>query len=451
MLGQTDLSAISLSGISAVRVLYGPAGITNNSGGIGGTIELITTPPRKKNGIEAGLNISVGSFGIYSAGIELRDRYKKLFGLTSVEYQTAKNNFKYRNLATIAQEEKRLEHAQYKRIGLSKQIGVELNSKNTLSANLYYAQVGRQLPPSMLTATTQETLFDRDIWAALKWKRIGERSVLSVTASYIYGKQEYTDNNQYTFNHLYQANKNLLRYKLNLGRHLQLQTGIDVFAENAKSDSAYRNQPRWRFWQALFASLKYVPKKWVAAQVLLREDAIDGVLSPLQGLVGVELKPARWVFLKGNVSRNFRAATLNDLYWMPGGNPNLKNETGFSWEAGISFKAKSPHLGFNLESTYFQSNINNWIIWLPMGNVWTPQNKHAVSSQGVETKIETFIRVREILLKLNGAHTWVQSIISKGTSPNDASVGKQLIYVPKQFFKAHITAVVGQMTLIYGQ
>ncbi|MBL4587486.1 MAG: TonB-dependent receptor plug domain-containing protein, partial [Flavobacteriales bacterium] len=261
MLGQTDLSTISLSGISNVRVLYGSAGLTNNSGGIGGSIELISAPPRSKNGFEGNVNISAGSFGTYGFSIQLRDRYKKLFGTTAFEYRTAKNNFRYRNLATIAQEEKQLEHALIKQLGFTKTVGVDINRKNRLSLNVYYAQVRRELPPTMLTTSTEETLFDRDIWAAIKWRRIGKRSVINLTASYIYGKQEYSDNNGYTFNHLYLANKNLIRYKLNLGHNIQLEIGGDVFAENAKSDSAYRNQPRWRYWQAAFASLKYEPKK----------------------------------------------------------------------------------------------------------------------------------------------------------------------------------------------
>ena len=43
------------------------------------------------------------------------------------------------------------------------------------------------------------------------------------------------------------------------------------------------------------------------------------------------------VVAKASVSRNFRFPTLNDLYFLPGGNPDLKNETGVQYEAGLSF------------------------------------------------------------------------------------------------------------------
>ncbi|MCB9185611.1 MAG: TonB-dependent receptor [Flavobacteriales bacterium] len=450
MLGQTDLSTISLSGISNVRVLYGAAGLTNNSGGIGGTIELIPKEKRTKDGFDGKLNLHAGSFGMYGVSVQLRDRYKMVFGSTSVEYQKAKNNFPFRNLASIQHEEKTLEHAAVERIGFTKSLGVQLNERNALKASLYYAQVDREFPPTMLMASTKETLFDRDIWLALNWNRVGKRSRISFTSSYIFGQQDYFDNNEYTFNHRYQANKNLIRYKLNLGYNLHLELGGDVFNETAKSDSSYRYKPHWRFWQAAFASLKYVPKKWVAAQVLIREDVIDGKFSPVQGLIGVEVKPTKWVYMKGNVARNFRPPTLNDMYWVPGGNADVKSESGFSWEAGLGFKANSKKYHFKAEATYFQSEIDNWIIWLPDGNLWTPQNKRAVSSEGIEAKLETSVSIGKVLLKLYGAYTFVSSTIKEGATVTDASVGKQLIYVPKHQAKANISIHVSRLYLLYG-
>jgi outer membrane receptor protein involved in Fe transport len=450
MLGQTDLSTVSLSGISGVRVLYGGAGLTNNSGGIGGTIELVSTRPRTEDGIDVKLNGYAGLYGIYGVSLQLRNRYKKLFGITSVEYQTSKNNFKFKNLATIVQEDKLLEHALVKRIGFTKSLGLNINQRNTLSATVYYSEVSKELPPSMLMVASIETLFDRDIWASLKWRRIGKKSVISVTASYIYGNQQYFDNNEYTFHHLYQANKNLVRYKLDLGHNLHLEAGGDVFNEQARSDSSYRSQPHWRYWQAAFTSLKYVPKNWVAAQVLVREDVIDGKFSPFQGLVGVEVKPTKWFSIKANVARNFRAASLDDLYWVPGGNRNLKNETGFSWEGGVAFKTGIKTFRFGFDATYFQSEIDNWIIWLPQANVWIPQNKRAVSSKGIETKLEASFTTGKLLFTLNGAYTWVSSKVTQGSTANDASVGNQLIYVPLHQAKAHLSVHFAKLFLLYG-
>ena len=450
MLGQTDLSAVSLGGVSKVRLLYGSAGLTNHSGGIGGTIELLSSTPKKANGIELNIHGFVGSFGNYGTSLEIQDRYKKVFGTTSVSWQTAKNNFKYADLSTIAQEKKQMEHANVDGWGFSKSIGIDINTKNSIVARIKVSQVKRELPPTMLMVGTEETLLDRDVWAAIKWKRIGKRSTISAMASYIRGKQEYFDNNDYTYNHLYQASKNLIRYKLSLGYNLWLDVGADIFAENARSDSAYRSETHWRQWQATFASVRYTPKKWVAAQVLVREDVIDGSFSPVQGLIGVEVKPLKWLLLKGNVSRNFRAPTLNDLYWKPGGNADLKSEKGLAWEAGIAFNWKTDKLNLRSTTTYFESNIDDWIIWLPEGSLWKPQNKRAVRSNGIETDLHLWVKVGRAIVSLAGYYTWVKSIVEQGASDNDVSVGKQLIYVPKHQAKGYLGVRISQLHFMYG-
>ncbi|MCB0754348.1 MAG: TonB-dependent receptor [Flavobacteriales bacterium] len=450
MLGQSDLSAISLGGVSNVRVLYGAAGLTNNSGGIGGTIELQSMSERAKDGLDLRLQTYAGSFGTYGLQLQLRDRYKRVFGSTSVEYHTAKNNFKFTNIGSVAREEKEMTHAQVERIGFTRSVGYMVNDKNKVKLSLYYSQAERELPPTMLTASTKEELFDRDIWGVLSWTRHGKKSRLSVSGSYIYGKQEYFDNNEYTFHHLYQANKNLVRYKLNLPYNLYLELGGDIFNEHVRSDSAYRNTPHWRYWQAAFASLKYVPKKWVSAQVLVREDVIDGKFSPVQGLVGIEIKPTSWLKFKGNAARNFRAPTMNDLYWIPGGNQNLKNESGFSWEAGFDIARQWKKFGIQLGSVFYRSEIENWIIWLPLDGIWTPQNKRAVTTRGVESELDLSMKIGKVLLRFNAAHTWVSSTVSKGASANDASVGKQLIYVPTQQARGQLSVHTAGLMVLFG-
>jgi vitamin B12 transporter len=450
MLGQTDLSTITLNGVSSVRVLYGSAGLTNNSGGIGGTIELIPTEMRTNNGLDVGLSLTAASFGNYGVMLQLRDRYKRVSGSTSIEYQQAENNFRYTNLASLSKEDRFLEHAAFRRIGVSKGLALQLNHRNTLSASVLFSQVSKELPPTMLVVASAETLFDRDILASLKWKRIGKRATFTFTSAYVYGKQQYFDNNGYTFHHLYQANKNLARYKRDMGNNLHLEVGADIFFEHARSDSSYRFAPHWRFGQAVFASLKYVPKKWVSAQALIREDVIDAEFSPVQGLVGLEVRPVKYLTIKGNVSRNFRAPTLNDLYWVPGGNEELKSETGLSWEAGMGFRSASKVVGFQLDATYFRSDIDNWIIWLPKGNVWTPQNKRAVTCTGAETQLKLSLTLRKVVLRLNAGYTFVSSKVVKGNSATDASIGKQLIYVPQHQAKGNLSIHFGKLFLQYG-
>ena len=55
---------------------------------------------------------------------------------------------------------------------------------------------------------------------------------------------------------------------------------------------------------------------------------------------------ARYLFtkslsLRGAYSTNYRLPTFNDLYWEPGGNPELKPEFSSSGEIGLDFQLKN--------------------------------------------------------------------------------------------------------------
>ncbi|MDZ7776138.1 MAG: TonB-dependent receptor [Bacteroidales bacterium] len=99
--------------------------------------------------------------------------------------------------------------------------------------------------------------------------------------------------------------------------------------------------------------------------------------------------------MKGNVSRNYRLPTLNDLYWQPGGDPELLPERGFTLETGLKYlsqKRNGWHGG--AEITWFRNDISNWIAWQPDGimSYWTPKNITEVLSQGIEAQLPGLLK-----------------------------------------------------------
>lgn len=88
------------------------------------------------------------------------------------------------------------------------------------------------------------------------------------------------------------------------------------------------------------------------------------------------------------MSYNYRFPSMNDLYWRPGGNPDVKPEDGYSYDAAIGYKNDlTSWMILNAEASGYLMHIDNWILWLPKdGNqwIWTPQNKRNVLSLGAE-------------------------------------------------------------------
>ncbi|MDE6021942.1 MAG: TonB-dependent receptor, partial [Muribaculaceae bacterium] len=88
--------------------------------------------------------------------------------------------------------------------------------------------------------------------------------------------------------------------------------------------------------------------------------------------------------LKASGSRNYRFPSLNDLYFMPGGNPDLRSEKGWTYDCGFSFETSRSRLfNANLSATWFDSRIDDWIIWLPtIKGFFSPRNMKSVHAYG---------------------------------------------------------------------
>ncbi|MBL7136911.1 MAG: TonB-dependent receptor [Candidatus Marinimicrobia bacterium] len=126
--------------------------------------------------------------------------------------------------------------------------------------------------------------------------------------------------------------------------------------------------------------------------------------------------------------RYFRYPTFNDLYWIPGGNPNLKPEH----TDNISFDINC-HLiqDSDLEILFFHKSSDDLIQWTPISSYWQPKNiQHAVRKG-----YKIIYRWISSNLQLN-AFAHYSSNRTKDLSPGDC-YGKPLRYAPKQ------TAAVG--------
>jgi iron complex outermembrane receptor protein len=80
---------------------------------------------------------------------------------------------------------------------------------------------------------------------------------------------------------------------------------------------------------------------------------------------------------------------MNELFWTPGGNPNLKPELAYHGRAGlVAFLGKNKRTQWRLEPTVFYSRVNDWIQWVPSeGAVWTPINFREAQTQGAELHV----------------------------------------------------------------
>lgn len=109
--------------------------------------------------------------------------------------------------------------------------------------------------------------------------------------------------------------------------------------------------------------------------------------------------------LKASASRNFRFPTLNDLYFLPGGNPDLKRESGWTYDIGASFATgKEDVYSWSGSINWFDSHVKDWILWLPTTKgFFSPKNIKDVHAYGIELQSDFSVALKkDMQLSLNG-------------------------------------------------
>lgn len=172
----------------------------------------------------------------------------------------------------------------------------------------------------------------------------------------------------------------------------------------------------------------------------MRQEFSDFEPVPLIPSLGLNVKPLPDidVVLGANISRNYHQPSLNDLYWDPGGNPDLKDEKGIIGEINFSYQSKKDNsLVFFVKTTAFYSHISDWIVWQPSDfYYWTPKNIKKVCSRGVETKMTITWKYGHFTSQLKTGYSFTNVQNKTKNMP-----GNQLIYIPKHQYNcaAHLS------------
>jgi iron complex outermembrane receptor protein len=138
-----------------------------------------------------------------------------------------------------------------------------------------------------------------------------------------------------------------------------------------------------------------------------------------------------------NVSKNAKYPNLNDLYWNPGGNEDLKVERSHAIEIGLanSALAISENITLETNANLFYLNIEDYILWEPSAfGYWRSRNIEEVESKGVELNLGLVSKIGSVENRTVAQYGYTSSVNKKVKQVNDASVNKQLIYVPTHSF-----------------
>lgn len=458
MLGMVDFSTIPVYFIDDAALLHGSSSLSETSGALGGSVQLKNNT-NWNNTFSGQLLSGVGSYSSYDAFGKINLGNHRIQSSTRMFFKNSANDFEIENrfIADIDPEtgayiypRQRNEDAEYENYGLLQELSLRANERNIISARYWYQHNDRSIPRLMTQESEENANLNRQTdkthRGILEWNSYGTKGKLKVSSGISHQIMGYTlqtvvngapsgldsDSKATAWSFF-----NKISYHYNLSGQLSLTTGIDADYHEVESvDRAITNAgyEANRKETSLFLQVSHQLSDRLTASLISRQNYYDNKAAPFIPSLGAEFKLLRdkELYIKANVARNYHQPTLNALYFIPGGNPDLKPEEGYTADAGLSFSSGRGNLLLQSSLNGYLSAIDNWIIWLPTTKgYWEPSNMKSVSSKGVEfsTSVRGKFRAWEYRFTANYALT--QSI-NKDESGNwaDESYGKQLPYIP---------------------
>lgn len=482
MLGMTDFSTIPSYFIDQASLLHGTSSVNESGGGLGGLVKLGTLPDVSE-GINAQYVQGVGSFKTFDEFARFTYGSDHWQLSTRAVYSSSPNEYKYvnrdkkeniydsdHNIIGQYHPTERNRSGSFKDLHVLQEVYYNTLAGDRFGLNAWYIDSNRELPLLTTDYGNERDFENRQrehtfrgvlswdhtrsnwrtglkggyihTWMAYDYrKEVAEGNWATMTrsrsnANTVYGQLEgeYNPSRKWFFTANVSAHQHFVRSE---DKNIILQDG----------DKAIVGYDKGRIELSGSVSAKWQPVDRLGLSVILREDMYGTKWAPLIPAFFIDGLVSRTgnIMLRASVSRNYRFPTLNDLYFLPGGNPDLKNEHGFSYDAGMSFETGEKDVySISGSATWFDSYIDDWIIWLPTTKgFFSPRNVKKVHAYGVELKGGVTIQpIKEWYLDLNGSYSWTPSVNDgEKMSPADQSVGKQLPYVPK-----HSASLTGRLS-----
>ena len=482
MLGMTDFSMIPSYFIDDASLLHGTSSVNETGGGLGGAVKLATRPVERE-GIGLQYVQGIGSFRTFDEFVRFTYGSDRWQLSTRAVLSTSPNDYKYRNRdkkENIYDDDhtiigqyypvERNRSGAFRDLHLLQEVYYRSKAGDRFGLNAWYIHSNREL--AMLTTDYGEaTDFEnrqreQTIRSVLSWERLRNDWKVGVRGGYVHTWMAYDykrDLGNGTMASMTRSRSNINTFygqadaEYHIGSRWLFTANLSAYQHLVRSqdkniilqqgDRAVVGYDKGRMELSGSLSAKWRPTERFGLSVVLREELYGADWTPLIPALFLDGVVSRRgnVVAKASVSRNFRFPTLNDLYFLPGGNPDLRKERGWTYDGGLSF-AVGREGGYRLtgSATWFDSHIDDWIIWLPTAKgFFSPRNLKKVHAYGVELKASFDAALSaQWRLGLDGTYSWTPSINEgEPMTPADRSVGKQLPYVP-----AHAATLTGRLS-----
>ncbi len=449
-LGQTDLSLMPADFLETITINAGSSASFNGNGGIGGSLAMKNyssfTPERSFS-----FKKEWGNFGIDNTVFKVGFGSKKFYSKTTLLRQLANNDFEYRDYSQQGSPEVKRTHAATQLHGAQHLMGFKTKNGD-INLKLNYVEAKRNIPVAIGVSAQDQVQIDKSLKSVLEWNRTSKRKLTldhQVRFGFVHDFLNF-ENQTTAINSIFKTDILSAQYHIRwkLKNEWTLRTQLIAYEFIAKSDGfeGVRNQNRTSAYvdiEKIWREMKFFGS---IREEIYDFDKVNTI--PTLGFVWRYFK-SNTLFLNGGI--NAHQPTLNDLYWRGSGNTELQAEIAKQIEVGL--KESNYDNRFDYVLSYFQSQVDNWIQWIPSSDgVWRPQNVKNVDKKGIEVNLKYYIkRQRNFSLIASGNYQYLDVKSVASHIANDESVGKDLIYSPKHMANFDVIFYSQKWTLRYTQ
>ena len=441
-LGQVDFSTIPVFLIDDVSLNWG-SGTSNNSGGLGGSVN-IDNKQHFGDGFLLDVKRTFGSFYTFGSYYTVGYYGKNVSFRVKAYRNSSENNFEYTNHALIDRPRMKQRNAEFVDYGVMPEMSF-LFKNCVLSLSSWNQWNDRKLPPIMTNVNNKnfkewtKDNFSRNYVAFKTFWNSGKLELKS--AAFVENQHYFLEvRNPDTYDlvtGINSLNDALVLHQIaNVDQQLykswtlkaKLQWDYEQVRSNNYVGEKHRNLV------SAFVAINGDPFKCANLNVTARYDWTDG--KPM-GLFPTATFSYQLPFYKPlsftlGYSHNYRNPSLNDLYWYPGGNPDLLPEDGRTVDLALKYGLQKGPFKFDLRIGGYGSWVKNWIQWKPsFYRYWEPENVAKVFARGIENHLSAAFVQGDWKVTLSGNYVYTVTTDESETAVAQGVNGKQLIYIPR--------------------
>lgn len=422
--GQTDFNILNARDFDNVTVKAGGGSVVYGTSAIGGTVHL-NTDLVFGDGISNELYVNYGSYDTFGANYSFKGGTKNFSSAVSISRNSSDNDFEYPNGNV------KNENGQFYNTSYNAAFAYKLNDKNVL--RLYSTAFdGQRHFSRTLTAPSRSMYEDFTTRNLLEWTGTYSRFTSTLKAAMLTEDYKYFTNHE-TDNYTSGEVKTYMgRYDLtyDISESIKVNSIIDYTVNLGEGSDIISTRREIASGSLL---LKHTISQKLHYEAGVRKEITNAYKSPVLFSFGAGYIITPHYALKFNASRNFRIPTFNDLYWQGSGNPNLKPESSYQAEVGNEFTFKN----VSLTVTGYYIKLRDMLRWVPVNNIWRPENVGRVNTYGLESILNWNKSFSTNIIGFTGTYAYT-------VSQEDGSTN-QLIYVP--FHKATASLVYSRKNL----